>query len=1104
MRRTLFSVCVLLPLLASAFSWEQGAQAPTENYALAFDGVDDYVEIAHRADVNFGRLEDAYTVEAWVYLPAGARSFIIAAKGQYGWGDEQPFTLEIDARLCPGFGVGDAAVWQNAGLFSPDAISTGEWHHIAGVRDTNTDTIRLYVDGVLKGEVLDDMEAEFTRETPIYIGRNLGGGFGRAIVDELRISNIARYTDNFAVPRAPFIPDEHTVRLWHFDTGEGDTTFDSTVADEGKISGATWVTGYPFPETVSYDRKPPVLANPQPTGVLPPYSNLAPISIDTDESAKCRHARRAEAPYSQMIPFDSVFTTHHEATAYDLHDGNAYTLYVRCVDRAGNLTPTPGVISFEIDIVVDRTPVEFSSVQTNADTVGLYNKFEVSFKINKTYPNPYQPYSTEFGPYGVSVDGLFSPDHWQTTITQPGFYYEAFERVADFDWTSSLYPTGEVMWKVRFAPTALGDWEYKIRVTDASGAYYYPEDGALTFDVAPSDNPGFVHVSPTDNRYFEFSNGETFFPFGFTVGAKTFETLNHDLAQIGEDGANFFRWWLSGTDIHGSSTTPWQITDVPFDGHMGPTGLSAAAAWGDGLFSVKLDTENVQCLSQKVPVRLNTTYVLSARVKLVDVGNPIDDNYPYGFMFREAGWAEPHRCLQPGEGRPLSQDPVAASGTHDWMVVTERFNSGDRRTLSVKLNLQNVREGVVYIDSVSLREDLGDGQLGPEVLSRPDFDFQNYFSQRPSWFLDYALEQAEAFGLYYKFVIFEKRDWLYRHMNRFGRAQLKDDQTLGVFHSAPGAPVRRMHENYLRYLTARWGYSTSVHSWEAVNENHPGDPGHLTFVNDLAAYIKEVDPNQHLVTTSFWCCGIGDRFDLWNDPRFPNIDYGDVHLYITYGEWGHGPWVNTPETYFDTANFVKAHTDLIRAQDYHFPFVAGEVGLMDDVEEQDALALDTEGVWLHNLLWAWLYDGRLSLIYWFDDNIFRHGLPDVYRPIRAFLDGVPLSSGFYQHAEAQVSNPNLRAWGQKDTQHGGLHLWVQNTAHTWKNVVDGVDIPPESGVITVGGFAPNQTLSVETWDTYTGQIVATTPTTTNAAGDLALAVQDLRTDQAFRVMPQYP
>jgi len=38
-------------------------------------------------------------------------------------------------------------------------------------------------------------------------------------VDELRVSDVARYAESFEPPAAPFEPDEHTVVLSHFDDG---------------------------------------------------------------------------------------------------------------------------------------------------------------------------------------------------------------------------------------------------------------------------------------------------------------------------------------------------------------------------------------------------------------------------------------------------------------------------------------------------------------------------------------------------------------------------------------------------------------------------------------------------------------------------------------------------------------------------------------------------------------------------------------------------------------------------------------------------------------------------------------------------------------------
>ena len=57
-------------------------------------------------------------------------------------------------------------------------------------------------------------------------------------MDEVRISNMARYVTNFVPAVSPFICDDATLDLWHFDELEGATKFhDSCGAEDNILTG---------------------------------------------------------------------------------------------------------------------------------------------------------------------------------------------------------------------------------------------------------------------------------------------------------------------------------------------------------------------------------------------------------------------------------------------------------------------------------------------------------------------------------------------------------------------------------------------------------------------------------------------------------------------------------------------------------------------------------------------------------------------------------------------------------------------------------------------------------------------------------------------------
>ena len=89
--------------------------------------------------------------------------------------------------------------------------------------------------------------------------------------------------------------------------------------------------------------------------------------------------------------------------------------------------------------------------------------------------------------------------------------------------------------------------------------------------------------------------------------------------------------------------------------------------------------------------------------------------------------------------------------------------------------------------------------------------------------------------------------------------------------------------------------------------------------------------------------------------------------------------------------------------------------------------------------------------------------------------------------------------GQKDLVHGAAHLWLDNAAHTWRAVVDGLAVPPVSGTIGLAMGAPGAPYQVSWYDTVSGQVTATQTVVADDAGVVTLAVSNLGTDLAVRL-----
>jgi len=515
-------------------------------------------------------------------------------------------------------------------------------------------------------------------------------------------------------------------------------------------------------------------------------------------------------------------------------------------------------------------------------SVGLYDKFEIVFKVNTVATNLYWPYDAspptgvEAG-CGVSVDLLLSNDNWQTTYTKPAFYYQRYvyenhpnPRSPAGEW---IYPQGDPVWCARFAPITVGDWRYKIRVKDAGGAALYPETGDLEFGCVPSTKHGPIRVSAADPRYFEYADGK---PFYTTVGlddntCSDTAIMSTDYPSLAANGVKLLRvWWqsMTGMSLFGYANS----SRVGGDG-MPTTLLSNAAALPGRLLSWRFTGYSYpqnESGALDVYCKPNSRYRLSVKVRAAQVtGSNQAGVYWYAY---NPQWG------------PVTSDsgsPIYMKDTNgQWQDLTAFVTTRpDDYLLHCKIQLDGAVAGDVYFSDFSIKEVLQDGSYGPELIDKPHPDVFRYYGQLVSWKCDRQLEIAEQNGIALKIVAQEKQDSIFGRIlsdGTFGDPSTND----GVNeYSAAGGVNRVLQTYYWRYLIARFGHSSAVHSWELFNEADPFNSHHQEATQAFALYVHTNNPDRQLVTTSCWHSFPSAEF--WGNPAYQEPDYIDIHRYVT-------------------------------------------------------------------------------------------------------------------------------------------------------------------------------------------------------------------------------
>lgn len=513
-----------------------------------------------------------------------------------------------------------------------------------------------------------------------------------------------------------------------------------------------------------------------------------------------------------------------------------------------------------------------SNVTAASEIAAKYDPFTIDFDVKTTATNPYWPYDSSPptsipAKTGITADAIFSNDNWATTITVPAFYYQDYERhlsgeMGGFSNETEM-PIGKPHWRIRFSPRQTGDWQFKIRATDATGTSESADSSTYHFKCVASSTPGFCRVSTTDPRYFELSDGTALLGPGINAHFHTTYEADSLLGTYGNNGVKLVRWWINYREWQnpfggGSENPQWN-----FSLKMSNVG---GAKPGDRYCALLNPSSNTY---QSVYLNAGRLYLLKGYIRAQDV----------------SGDASTGIVAYIG-----SQKTTPINGTQDWTLVSLTYTptTSGRVLIGCK---HNGSGGTAYFDDFSLKYS-EDGGLtwSSECLSKGDFDFENYIDLAEAWKVDHVFEAAKANSVYLKTVISESQDYTLCCIGADGSTV---SRSISNFYASADHPSRWLQKAWWRYMTARWGCYTSLHSWELCNEGDPFNANHYNAANALADYVHLVDPNKAMCTTSFWH---SIPMEFW---KTSSCDYIDMHEYIGAGSGSHGPRIyawNDPAT----------------------------------------------------------------------------------------------------------------------------------------------------------------------------------------------------------------
>lgn len=264
------------------------------------------------------------------------------------------------------------------------------------------------------------------------------------------------------------------------------------------------------------------------------------------------------------------------------------------------------------------------------------------------------------------------------------------------------------------------------------------------------------------------------------------------------------------------------------------------------------------------------------------------------------------------------------------------------------------------------------------------------YNLKNAWRLDQTFSMAENKGIHITLTI-ENAGFL---------ASAKSGTADGAWEKCPynaaqGGPCTSPEEFFtsfqakqafkkrLRYIIARYGYSTNVFNWQLINEVDMTDnykpESVASWHREMANYLKTTDPFKHIVG--------GNVASTAGEPLIDQLSEID---FINTNNYHAG----------DAASVIVAES--AKKRHYGKPHFFLEFGAGTGRGEADLR--DINGINLHNGIWASIFagDAGVAMFWWGRICVEPLNLYHVFNPLSEFVNEIPFAQNNFIPAEINV------------------------------------------------------------------------------------------------------